>query len=153
MRIIEDDLQGPQIQVLLQEHLDEMHATSPAESVHALDVTGLQRPEITFWSAWIEDDLVGCVALKVLDHEHGEIKSMRTTSAARGKGVAKLLVRHVLDFSKAQGLKRLSLETGTEAFFHPARSLYRGFGFVDCSPFADYTLDPNSVFMTKRLRL
>lgn len=151
MEIIKDDLQGPEIQGLLQEHLDDMYATSPADSVHALDLTGLQKPDITFWSAWIEGELAGCVALKVLDGQHGEIKSMRTAISARGKGIAKQLVVHLCEAAKQEGFNRLSLETGTEAFFHPARTLYQGFGFVECPPFADYTLDPNSVFMTKQL--
>lgn len=152
MKIIKDDLTGPEIKALLQEHLDDMYATSPPESVHALDVDALRRPEITFWSAWLESDLVGCIALKSLEPGHGEIKSMRTANIARGKGVAKTLLQHLVEQARSSGLHKLSLETGTEAFFAPARNLYLGYGFKECAPFSDYRLDPNSVFMTKCIK-
>ncbi|EDL52068.1 MULTISPECIES: GNAT family N-acetyltransferase [Vibrio] len=151
MKIIKDDLTGPEIKALLQAHLDDMYATSPPESVHALDIDALRQPEITFWTAWFEDDLAGCIALKTIESGHGEIKSMRTTESARGKGVARKLLAHLTSKASENGLTRLSLETGTEAFFEPARNLYQRDGFVECEPFASYSLDPNSVFMTKSL--
>ncbi|GAL34356.1 acetyltransferase GNAT family [Vibrio maritimus] len=151
MEIVKDDLQGHQIKALLQEHLDDMYATSPAESVHALDIEALRKSNIEFWTAWNEQELLGCIALKALDSEHAEIKSMRTSHNARGKGVAKRLLNHLVSQASDRGFSRLSLETGTEDYFTAARTLYSGHGFVECDPFADYVLDPNSVFMTRQL--
>ncbi len=151
MEIVKDDLQGHQIKTLLQEHLDDMYATSPAESVHALDIEALRQSNIEFWTAWNEQELLGCIALKALDSEHAEIKSMRTSHNARGKGVAKRLLNHLVSQASARGFSRLSLETGTEDYFTAARTLYSRHDFVECDPFADYVLDPNSVFMTRQL--
>jgi putative acetyltransferase len=143
-----DDLSGPEIAALLQEHLDEMHQLSPPESVHALDLDALRQPEITFWTVWAGDKLAGCGALKELDPTHGEIKSMRTSYEFRGKGAGKFVLRHILDEAQERGYRRLSLETGSMSAFDPARRLYESYGFESCGPFADYILDPNSVFMT-----
>jgi len=143
-----DDLTSPQIAELLADHLREMKQHSPPESVHALDLETLKRPEITFWSIWNGDELVGCGALKELDTTNAEIKSMRTDPKYRGQGAAKLMLRHILDEAKRRGYERLSLETGSMAAFEPARRLYHSHGFTDCGPFADYVLDPYSVFMT-----
>lgn len=151
MNIIKDDLKGPQIKALLQEHLDDMYATSPPESVHALDITALRQSNIEFWTAWKDEELLGCIALKELGAGHGEIKSMRTSHQARGKGIAKSLLNHLIAQASQRGLARLSLETGTEDYFTAARTLYLGAGFIECDPFADYVLDPNSVFMTIKL--
>ncbi|MWB99746.1 GNAT family N-acetyltransferase [Agromyces sp. MMS17-SY077] len=128
-----------------------MHATSPAESVHALDVTGLSAPSMSFWAAFDGESALGCVALKEHDPGFAELKSMRTDAAARGRGLGKLLLAHVLDVARERGYARVSLETGSEDFFIPARTLYAANGFVECGPFADYTLDPNSVYMTLEL--
>ncbi|MBT2593757.1 GNAT family N-acetyltransferase [Arthrobacter sp. ISL-72] len=141
---------------LLNEHLADMFATSPAESVHALDHSALSAPSITFWTAREDGDLLGCGALKLLDSppesaRNGEIKSMRTTATARGRGVATLMLRHILDDARTRNLQRIYLETGTEDYFAPARRLYVRNGFTECPPFADYVLDPNSVFMELRL--
>lgn len=146
-----DDLSGAEIQKLLTEHLEDMHTASPAECVHALDLTGLKMPNITFWTVWEGNQLLGCGALKILNDSHGEIKSMRTTSAARNKGVASTLLRHILDAAKQKGLTKISLETGPQDFFAPARKLYVKHGFTECGPFSNYKLDPYSVFMTKTL--
>jgi len=143
-----DDLTSPEIAELLADHLREMNQHSPPESVHALDLEKLKQPEITFWSIWNGDELVGCGALKELDPTHAEIKSMRTTPKYRGHGAGKIMLRHILDEAKNRGYERLSLETGSMAAFEPARRLYATNGFTDCGPFADYILDPNSVFMT-----
>jgi putative acetyltransferase len=143
-----DDLTSPEIAELLTDHLREMNQHSPPESVHALDLEKLRQPEITFWSIWNGDDLVGCGAIKELDPTHAEIKSMRTTPKYRGQGAGKLMLLYILDEARQRGYKRLSLETGSMAAFEPARRLYATHGFTDCSPFADYILDPNSVFMT-----
>ncbi|MFZ6726553.1 GNAT family N-acetyltransferase [Undibacterium sp. MH2W] len=148
MKIRIDDLQGDEIRRLLQEHLDDMYATSPAESVHALDVEKLRHPEITFWTIWDDDILVGCIALKSIDEHHGEIKSMRTPRQLRRRGAAKALLEHLIEQARLQHYKRLSLETGSVQFFEPARQLYASFGFELCPPFGDYADDPNSVFMT-----
>ena len=153
MHIREDDLRGADIVALLQAHLDDMHRHSPPESVHALDLDALRRPEITFWT--MRDDrgaLMGCGALKQLDAAHGEIKSMRTAAAHLRKGVAATLLRHVLRTARARGYRRLSLETGAPEAFAPARALYARFGFAECGPFADYAEDPWSVFMTLELQ-
>ena len=146
-----DDLQGEAIKALLQLHLDAMHQHSPPESVHALDVEALRHPSITFWTAWAHDELLGCGALKRLNSEHGELKSTRTADAHRRKGVARAMLRHIESAARAKGMERLSLETGSTAPFAAALRLYASEGFVNCGPFADYALDPFSVFMTKFL--
>lgn len=151
MEIKIDDLQGREIHGLLEEHLRHMHQNSPPESVHALDLEGLRRPEITFWTAWEEGELLGCGALKELDARHGEIKSMRTTSRHLRKGVASTILTHIIEEARRRGYSRLSLETGSMEAFEPARRLYANFGFKYCGPFADYIEDPNSVFMTREL--
>lgn len=149
MIIRQDDLTGSEIIALLNEHLQDMYRTSPPESVHALDLDGLRQPEITFWTLWLENQLAGCVAVKVLSDGHGEIKSMRTANVFRGKGIGNLLMQHLLSEAEQRGLNRLSLETGSMAFFEPARKLYEKFGFTYCQPFGSYQDDPNSVFMTR----
>lgn len=128
-----------------------MHELSPPESVHALDVTGLQRPEVTFWSVRDEDRLLGCGALKELDSEHGEVKSMRTPQSLRRRGAGRAVLKHIIEEARRRGYKRLSLETGSMEAFRPAWRLYESVGFRYCGPFADYKPDPNSVFMTLEL--
>jgi putative acetyltransferase len=150
MHIRIDDLTGPEIRGLLEEHLRNMHQLSPPESVHALDLSGLRQPDITFWTAWQDDALVGCGALKELDPSHGEVKSMRTASAHRRKGVGRAMLEHIIAAARSRHYARLSLETGSMEAFAPARRLYEGFGFKYCAPFADYQDDPNSVFMTRK---
>jgi len=145
------DLADERVIRLLADHLIDMFATSPAESVHALDVSGLAVPEVTFWTIAEGDVILGCVALKELDAGHGELKSMRTDAAARGRGLGARLLEHVLAESERRGYRRVSLETGTQEFFRPARTLYAKYGFRECAPFASYRLDPNSVFMTLEL--
>jgi len=146
-----DDLTGAGIRALLEEHLRGMHELSPPESVHALDLEGLRRPEITFWTVWSGDELLGCGALKELDPHHGEIKSMRTAPAHRRKGVARAMLSHIIDEARKRSYTRLSLETGSMMAFEPAQRLYESFGFTYCAPFGDYVEDPNSVFMTRTL--
>jgi len=146
-----DDLSDPRIAEFLRAHLNDMHANSPPESVHALDLSGLKRPEITFWSAWSDSTLVGCGALKRLDESHGELKSMRTSPAHRRMGIGLLILEHILGEARRLGLQRLSLETGSMEFFNPAHALYKNCGFVECPPFGDYIEDPNSLFMTRTL--
>ncbi|EPD5572473.1 GNAT family N-acetyltransferase [Vibrio parahaemolyticus] len=151
MRIEIDNLERPQVLALLEEHLQDMYATSPPESVHALDVSKLKLPSITFWTGWDGEQLLGCVAMSQLEDGHAELKSMRTTSSARKQGVASRLLNHVIEQAKHQGIQRLSLETGSMAFFEPAHRLYEKHGFVYCEPFGDYQPDPNSRFMTLAL--
>ncbi|MBD1556589.1 GNAT family N-acetyltransferase [Vibrio sp. S9_S30] len=151
MEIKIDKLDSKEIIALLNEHLDDMYATSPPESVHALDLVALKKPEITFWSAWDNGELLGCAALKQLDSSHAELKSMRTARVARNRGVASRLLQHVLTVAEDRKYEKISLETGSMDFFKPARTLYEKNGFVYCGPFADYQPDPNSQFMTKSL--
>ncbi len=151
LKINLDNLESGAVLQLLDDHLKDMYATSPLESVHALDPQELKHESISFWSAAEEDEVLGCVALKELDREHAELKSMRTSEAARNKGIASQLLSHVLHVAKERNYKKLSLETGSMAFFIPARKLYEKNGFTYCGPFSGYTLDPNSVFMALEL--
>ncbi|KEK23398.1 GNAT family N-acetyltransferase [Bacillus gaemokensis] len=151
MDIKKDDLTGFEVAKLLMDHLQSMTIHSPPESIHALDVEALRKPEITFWSAWEGGNLVGCGALKELDSQYGEIKSMKTSSLHLRKGVAKRLLQHIIEEARSRGYERLSLETGSMDAFKPARILYANVGFQYCKPFSDYIEDPNSVFMTMEL--
>lgn len=151
MQLREDDLTGAEVADLLREHLEEMHEITPPGSVHALDLEALRSPDIVFWSVWEGDDLLGCGALRQLDSRSGEIKAMRTAAAHRGRGVASKILEHILGEAERRGYDRLNLETGAMSEFAPARALYRRYGFEYRGPFAEYTDDPNSVFMTKRL--
>lgn len=151
MEIKQDDLTGAEVTALIREHLQHMLDLSPPESVHALNLDGLKQPGVTFWSVWEQDELMGCGALKELDPGHGEVKSMRTASAHRRKGVAAAMLAHIIEEAKRRGYRRLSLETGSMEAFEPARKLYESYGFQYGEPFADYEEDVNSVFMTKEL--
>lgn len=151
MQIQADDPRRPDVLLLLEEHLADMYATSPAESVHALDPEALTAPGISFWTARDDGELLGCVALKDLPDGDVELKSMRTASIARRRGVAGRLLDHVVAESRTRGHRRISLETGTEDYFTAAHTLYLARGFSPCPPFGDYVLDPNSVFLTLAL--
>lgn len=151
INIIPGELSDPRIIALLRIHLAKAREETPPESVHALDLAGLRAPEITFWAAWEDARLLGVGALKQLTPDHGEIKSMHTAEAMRGKGVGSVLVRHIIATARERGYSRLSLETGAMDYFQAARALYRRHGFIECAPFAEYILDPNSVFMTLAL--
>lgn len=151
MRITIDDLSGKGIAEFLDEHIKDMQLTSPPESKHALDIEGLRKPGITFWTVWDQQTLIGCGALKELNRWHAEIKSMRTLPSSKRKGIASKLLQHIVSEAKDRGYSRLSLETGSMPFFEPARKLYAKFGFQNCAPFSNYNEDPNSVFMTKEL--
>lgn len=152
MRIEIDDLTRPAIHALLDEHLQSMHELSPPESVHALNLEKLRQPDFTFWSAWDGALLLGCGALKQLDSECAEVKSMRTPAALRRRGAGRALLAHLIDVAKARGYTSLSLETGAVEAFKPAQTLYESFGFVHCGPFGDYALDPYSVFMRLEIK-
>ena len=151
MKLEIDDLSRPAVHALLNEHLQSMHELSPPESVHALDLERLRKPEITFWTAWEGPILLGCGALKELDRKHGEVKSMRTPSARRRKGVGRAILAHIIQVARSRSYERLSLETGSAEAFKPAQMLYESFGFTCCGPFGEYIEDPNSLFMTLRL--
>jgi len=151
MKIKIDDLSGGEVLELLEEHLSDMYATSPPGSVHALDPKSLRAPEITFFSGWNGDELLGCVAIKELTSTHVELKSMRTSSAARKQGIASRLLNHVLSIAIERGYATISLETGSQDYFQPARKLYEKHGFNYCAPFGEYKSDPNSKFMTREL--
>ncbi len=151
MNIRLDELKSSEVIQLLQDHLDEMALHSPPESVHALDLEALRQPDVSFWTIWSGDELLGCGALKQIENEHAEIKSMRTAYAHRGRGVAKAMLWFVLDEARARGIKRLSLETGSMDGFIPARKPYEANGFEYCDPFIGYLEDPHSVFMTREL--
>ncbi|ELG5195359.1 GNAT family N-acetyltransferase [Vibrio cholerae] len=151
MEIRVDNLEGTGVLQLLAEHLRDMYATSPAESVHALDVEALKHPSITFWCAEKNGVVQGCIALKELASNHAEIKSMRTDTSSRNQGVASQLLSHVVAVAKTRNYEFLSLETGSMDYFLAARKLYEKHGFIYCGPFGDYQPDPNSCFMTRKL--
>jgi putative acetyltransferase len=151
MRIDIDDLSGPEIAALLTEHVYEMRTITPPEHAFALDLNGLRQPGITFWAVRDGDTLVGCGALKRLDAGHAELKSMRTKASRQRSGVASRLLEHIIAAARGMGYTRLSLETGTDEFFRPARTLYEKYGFTYCEPFADYTASPYSTFMTRTI--
>lgn len=151
MHIVIDDLKSPEVRALIAEHIDSMHEQSPPESAHAMGADALTEPDITFWSMWEGKELLACGALKKLNAEHGEIKSMRTVIQHLRKGFSAKILAHIINESKSMGLKKLSLETGSMDSFIPARKLYEKFGFEYCKPFAGYVEDPYSVFMTRGL--
>jgi putative acetyltransferase len=151
LQIREDDLTGKEIAHLLREHLEDMHEITPPESVHALDLDALRSPDITFWSAWEGDELLGCGALKELDSRSGEVKSMRTAKTHRSRGVASKILEHIIKEAKRRAYDCLNLETGAMPEFAPARAFYIRYGFAYRGPFAEYVDDPNSVFMTKTI--
>lgn len=146
-----DDLSGPDVRALIQRHLDGMHETTPAESVHALDIDGLRHPSVTFWSAWVDGRLAGIGALTQIDEHRGELKSLRVDDRFRGTGVGRALLQHIVAAARERGMTSLWLETGTTEDFAPAQRLYESEGFTRCGPFGGYADDPYSVFMTREL--
>jgi putative acetyltransferase len=152
MLILPGDFGDPRVIDLLALHVQSARAETAAGSAHALDLSGLQSPDIGFWAIWEDDVLLGVGALKRLSADHGEVKSMHSAQAARGRGVGGAMLRHIIATARADGLARLSLETGSWDYFLPARRLYARHGFIECAPFGDYAPDPNSVFLTLDLR-
>lgn len=151
-RIVNGDLNDPRVVDLLQAHLISARAKTAAGSAHALDLTGLDSPDISLWTVWDGETLLGTGALKRLSADHGEVKSMHVVQAVRRRGVGAAILRHIIAAAQAHGMSRLSLETGSWEYFRPARTFYRSHGFVECPPFADYAPDSNSVFLTLDLR-
>ena len=146
-----DDLTGSKIAEFLDGHLRSLADLSPPESRHALTLEELRKSGATFWSVWHGNDVIGCGALKELDAQHGEVKSMRTTAGYLRHGIASMVLERVIAEARRRGYRRLSLETGAAADFTPAHRLYSKHGFRACPPFNGYTEDPNSVFMTLEL--
>ena len=151
MRIEIDDLSRPVVHALLNEHLANMYELSPPEQVFALDLSKLKSPDITFWTVWEGQTLLGCGALKELSPAHGEIKSMRTPAKMRGRGAGRAVLQHIIATARQRGYTLLSLETGTHPAFGPAQRLYRDAGFEETGPFAAYRVDPHSMFFALRL--
>lgn len=151
MKITLDDLTHPAVAKLLGEHLEDMYASSPAESVHALDLSALQKPHIRFFTLWHGEELAACGALKRLNTDTAELKSMRAASQFRGKGYGRAILKHLMQDARSSGVERLYLETGSTTYFEAARSLYLSEGFEYCAPFGDYSEDPFSSFMTTQL--
>lgn len=151
MNIRTDNATHAAVLALLDEHLREMYAASPPESVHALDLSELRASDVTFWTAWDGEELLGCGALKALDAKHGEIKTMRTARKHLRKGVAAAILEHITNVARERGYERLSLETGSGGPFDAALRFYEKHGFEYCEPFADYVPDPFSRFMTRSL--
>lgn len=151
MHIIHADLSDQRVIDLLRIHLNTARAQTAPGSAHALDLSGLQSPDITLWAIWDGDTLAGVGALKRLSADHGEVKSMHTAEAMRGRGAGRAMLAHIIAVAREAGMSRLSLETGAWDFFRPAHALYRSHGFVDCPAFGDYVPDHNSIFMTLTL--
>lgn len=151
MRIEVDDVTRPQVLALLEEHLRNMYELSPPDAVFAFDASKLRAPGVVFWTAWEDQNLLGCAALKELSPAQGEVKSMRTPARLRRRGVGRALLDHILDVSRQRGYQQLFLETGNHPAFAPAHTLYRSAGFRECGPFGAYKDNGFSVFMTLRL--
>jgi putative acetyltransferase len=146
-----DDLSGAPTRALIARHLAGMHEHSPPESVHAFDIDKLRAPDVTFWSAWVGENLAGCGALKRLDDARGEIKSMRVADDFLGRGVGRAILVFIVEEARRRGMRSLWLETGSAEAFAPALRLYENAGFVRCGPFDGYVEDPFSIFMTRDL--
>ncbi len=151
LKIVQDDLDGPEVAALLQEHVQDMHDISPQDSIHTLSIDALRSPDITMWTAWLRKEILGCGALKELSEDVGEIKSMRTADAHRGKGVGVGILRHIIRIATERSYNQIFLETGSSPDFRPAHALYEKAGFTFCGPFADYEEDPFSRFMVLNL--
>lgn len=150
-RITEDDLTGTEVAALLSFHLAEMHRWSPACKVHAMPIERLRQPDVTFYSAWDGDKLAAVGALKALDAERGELKSMRASPEYRGRGAGRALLEHQMAEAERRGYRWLGLETGRTEPFYPAHRLYSGYGFAECEPFGDYVSDDFSICMERTL--
>src|SRR5258708_19561453 len=147
-RIIQGDFSDPRVVDLLHIHLTSARAETAPGSAHALDLAGLQSPDISFWTIWDDETLLGVGALKRLSADHGEVKSMYTVQSLRRKGAGSAMLRHIIATARASGMSRLSLETGSWDYFLPARTFYRSHGFVECPPFGYYAADPHSAFIS-----
>ena len=152
LKSIEGNFDHPEVNQLLKKHFVELRAASPEGSAHVLDIPGLKIPSIKFWSLWQVDQLMGCGALKFLDKEHGEFKSIRIHDNFRNQGQGINVINHLINEAKKLQIKRLSIETGAGDFFIPARKLFKKTGFILCEPFAHYKKDVNSVYLTMLIK-
>ncbi len=148
MNSIEGNFDNSEVDKLLRKHFIELRSVSPAGSTHVLDIDGLKDPSIKFWSLWENEKLMGCGALKFLNENHGEFKSIRVANQYRGKGYGKRIINHLIAEAKELKIKKISIETGSGEFFKSARNLFKNFGFKKCEPFSHYKTDPNSCYMT-----
>ena len=153
LKSIEGNFDHPEVNQLLKKHFIELRAASPEGSAHVLDIPGLKISSIKFWSLWEVDQLMGCGALKFLDKEHGEFKSIRIHDKFRGKGYGTKIINHLINEAKNLNIKRISIETGAGDFFAPARKLFNNCGFKSCPPFAHYKEDINSLYLTKLINI
>ncbi len=151
LKSIEGNFDHPEVNQLLKKHFKELRSASPEGSAHVLDIPGLKVESIKFWSLWIDDQLIGCGALKFLDQNHGEFKSIRVHDDFRGKGIGNKIIAHLIEEAKKLNITRISIETGAGRFFAPARKLFDKCGFKPCLPFAHYKEDINSLYLTKFL--
>ena len=151
MKSIEGNFDNPEVNELLKKHFVELRSVSPEGSTHVLDTNGLKDPSIKFWSLWENNKLIGCGALKFLDKDHGEFKSIRVADEFRNKGIGERIINHLIEEAKKLKISKLSIETGSGDFFLPARKLFSKFGFKKSSPFAHYKEDPNSCYYTLNL--
>ena len=151
LKSIEGNFDNPEVNDLLTKHFIELRAASPEGSAHVLDIPGLKTPSIKFWSLWIDDKLLGCGALKFLDKDHGEFKSIRIHENYRKKGNGSKVIEHLIYQAKKLGIERISIETGAGKFFEPARKLFKKCNFEPCKPFAHYKEDINSIYLTKQI--
>ena len=151
LKSIEGNFDHPEVNQLLKKHFIELRAASPEGSAHVLDIPGLKVNSIKFWSLWEENLLMGCGALKFLDQNHGEFKSIRIHDNFRGKGNGSKIIIHLIEEAKKLNIQRISIETGASKFFTPARKLFDKCGFKPCPPFAHYSEDINSLYLTKLL--
>ena len=152
MKSIENNFAHPEVNELLKKHFIELRSVSPEGSTHVLDIPGLKIPSIKFWSLWENEQIIGCGALKFLDENHGEFKSIRVIDDFRKKGYGFKIINHLIEEAKKLNVKKLSLETGSGDFFLPARKLFQKVGFEKCSPFAHYKEDTNSCYMSLDLK-
>ena len=151
MRSIEGNFDNSEVNDLLKKHFIELRSVSPAGSTHVLDIDGLKDPSIKFWSLWENNKLIGCGALKFLEKNHGEFKSIRVADEFRKKGIGERIIEHLIEEAKKLEISKLSIETGAGEFFLPARKLFSKFGFKLCPPFAHYKEDPHSCYYTLNL--
>ena len=148
MKSIEGNFENPEVNELLNKHFIELRSVSPEGSAHVLDITGLKDQSIKFWSLWDNNQLIGCGALKFLEKNHGEFKSIRVADKFRKSGIGEKIIEHLVEEAKKLEISKLSIETGAGDFFIPARKLFSKFGFKKCIPFAHYKEDPNSCYYT-----
>ena len=148
MKSVEGNFDNPEVDELLRKHFIELRSVSPAGSTHVLDIDGLKNPSIKFWSLWENEKLMGCGALKFLNENHGEFKSIRVADQYRGKGYGQKIITHLIAEAKELKIKKISIETGSGEFFKSARRLFKNFGFEKCEPFSHYKTDANSCYMS-----